>query len=154
MHSILDENNGPRRPASSEVGERGERVALDFLIRNGYRIVAANFTAPVGRDIRGTQVKGEIDIVAFDGSTLCFVEVKARSSVDFADPLRNVDTRKQRIITRTARVYRRVFNIRSINFRFDVVTVVDSAADLRIELHKGYWTEAKFRKKAWADERF
>lgn len=154
MHSILDENYGTRRPASSEVGERGERVALDFLIRNGYRIVTANFTAPVGRDIRGTQVKGEIDIVALDGSTLCFVEVKARSSADFADPLRNVDTRKQRIITRTARVYRRAFNIRSTNFRFDVVTVVDSGTDLRIELHKGYWTEAKFRKKAWADERF
>ena len=65
------------RPTSSEIGDRGERIAAEFLEREGYRIVVANFTAPIGRNGRGVQVKGEIDIVALDGDILCFVEVKA-----------------------------------------------------------------------------
>ena len=143
------------RTAASELGDLGERVALEFLERSGYRIVLANFTAPIGRDIRGTQVKGEIDIVALDEDTLCFVEVKTRSAVDFAGPLSNVDLRKQRVVTRTARVYRRLFAIQNMKHRYDVVTVIDPASDEpAVELHKSFWTEAKFRKRQWSDDRF
>ena len=140
---------------SSEVGDRGEGIALKFLERSGYRIVAANFTAPIGRNNIGAQVKGEIDIVALDGDTLCFVEVKTRSAADFAGPLSNVDLRKQRVVTRTARVYRRLFNIRNVKHRFDVVTVIDPSSDKpEIELHKSFWTEGKFRKRNWSDVGF
>jgi putative endonuclease len=154
--SLLHEEDreAPRR-ASSEVGSRGESLAAEFLLRAGYRIVAANFTAPIGRNNKGVQVKGEIDIVALDGETLCFVEVKARSAVDFAGPLSNVDVRKQRVVTRTARVYRRLFNIRNAGHRFDVVTVVDAPnGEPEIELHRNFWSEGKFRKRNWSDEGF
>ena len=147
-----------KRPAAantSETGSRGERIAAEYLERIGYRIVMANFTAPIGRDIRGTQVKGEIDIVALDGETLCFVEVKTRRSTEFAGPLSNVDLRKQRVVTRTAKVYRRVFQIHDIKHRFDVVTVIDSGSgDPEIQLYKGFWNEGKFRKRKWAEDRF
>ena len=150
------ERNDPSARASArEVGSRGERHAAELLEKAGYRIVMANFTAPIGRDIRGTQVKGEIDIVALDGETLCFVEVKTRRSVEFAGPLANVDLRKQRVVTRTARAYRRVFDIREIKHRFDVITVVyPGSGEPEIELHKGFWSEGKFRKRNWADGSF
>ena len=149
------ENELPALASTSETGWRGEQLAAEFLGRSGYRIVMANFTAPIGRDIRGTQVKGEIDIVALDGETLCFVEVKTRRRIEFAGPLANIDLRKQRVVTRTARVYRRVFDISDVKHRFDVVTVVDSGSDEpEIELHKNFWSEGKFRKRNWTDDQF
>ena len=155
LSSVLEKDNGTQRPAASEVGELGESIALDFLTRSGYRIVAANFTAPIGRNNIGAQVKGEIDIIALEGETLCFVGVKTRSAIEFAGPLSSVDLRKQRVVTRTARVYRRLFSIRNVKYRFDVVTVVTSnIGDPDVELHKNFWTEAKFRKRNWSDERF
>ena len=153
--SIIDEGIARTTTAFREIGDRGEDLALQFLVRSGYRIVAANFTAPIGRNNTGAQVKGEIDIVALDGDTLCFVEVKTRSATDFAGPLSSVDLRKQRVVTRTARVYRRLFNIRNVKHRFDVVTVVDPhSTEPEIELHKSFWTEGKFRKRNWSDEGF
>lgn len=144
-----------RATESRRLGDRGESLALEFLERSGYRIVVANFTAPIGRNNKGGQVKGEIDIVALDGETLCFIEVKTRSAVEFAGPLSNVDLRKQRVVTRTARVYRRLFNIRNVSHRFDVVTVVDGqTGEPEIELHRNFWTEGKFRKRNWSDEGF
>jgi len=153
--SVLKDRDGKQLTAFRELGDRGEAIAVEFLERSGYRIVAANFTAPIGRNNIGAQVKGEIDIVALDGDTLCFVEVKTRSATDFAGPLSNVDLRKQRVVTRTARVYRRLFNIRNVKHRFDVVTVIDPRSDApEIELHKSFWTEGRFKKRNWSDEGF
>jgi putative endonuclease len=114
----------------------------------------ANFEAPIGRNTRGVQMIGEIDIVALDGETLCFVEVKTRRDLDFAGPLTKVDLRKQRTVTRTARAYRRIFAVHDIPHRFDVVTVVGEPEDAKIELLKGFWSEGKFRKRKWAEDRF
>ena len=152
---VLEKDNGTTRNPSSEVGELGERLAAEHLSRSGYRIVMANFSAPIGRNNIDAQVNGEIDLIALEGETLCFVEVKTRSATDFAGPLSNVDIRKQRVVTRTARVYRRLFNVRNLKYRFDVVTVVDPRSDSpEIEVHKGFWTEAKFKKRNWSDEGF
>ena len=154
-HIVDEKDPVASRSSSSEVGDRGEHLAAEFLNKEGYRIVLVNFTAPIGRNGKGVQTKGEIDIVALDADTLCFVEVKARSTVDFAGPLSNIDVRKQRVVTRTARVYRRLFNIRNVRHMFDVVTVVDPhAAEPEIELHKNFWNESKFRKQIWSDEGF
>lgn len=153
--TVNEKNIRPTRPSSSETGLRGERMAADFLVREGYRLVMANFTVPIGRDIRGVQVKGEIDLIALEGETVCFVEVKTRASEEFVAASAAVDLRKQRLITRTARVYRRVFNITNTRHRYDVVTVIDDGrSDPRIELFRGFWTEAKFRKRVWSDDRF
>jgi putative endonuclease len=135
------------------LGDRGERMAANYLLRNGYRLVAANFKAPVGRNSKGVQVTGEIDLIALDGDTLCFVEVKTRRSDEFTPLITNVDLRKQRQITRTAKVYRRIFAIRDIKCRFDVVTVlIPKHSTPTIELQKGFWSEGKFRKRTWQYE--
>ena len=135
------------------VGERGEKYAADFLIRRGYQLVGANFKTTVGRNNRGVAVSGEIDLVALDGDTLCFVEVKTRSSDTFAAPIAAVDLKKQRQITRAARIYRRVFNLKNVKYRYDVVSIVlNEKFAPKIEYFKGYWTEAKFKKRIWSGE--
>lgn len=140
-------------PNTSQIGQLGEEIAARFLIKNGYRLVLANFKVPVGRNRLGAPVTGEIDLIALDGNVLCFVEVKTRSSDDFASPLAAVNLRKQRQITRTARVYRKIFHLRGMRFRYDVVSIVlEKKSRPKIELFKNFWTEDKFRKKYWAKE--
>lgn len=139
------------------LGERGERLAADLLERAGYRLVAANFKLPVGRNLRGAVVNAEIDLVAYDGATLCFVEVKTRRTDEFAAPEANVDLRKQRQITRAARVYRRTFGVTEEPYRYDVVSLVlphdaeddEEAKPPRAKLLRNFWTDAKFHKRRW-----
>ncbi len=136
-------------------------MAAAYLEASGYRLVAANFTAPVGRNLRGALVEAELDIVAYQAATLCFIEVKTRASDWFAAPEANVDLRKQRQVSRAARAYRRIFGIKGVPYRFDVVSVtIAPAGDAqpvtspRLELFKNFWTEDKFRKRRWADTHF
>lgn len=113
-------------------------------------MVMTNFKVPVGRTIRGVQVTGEIDIIALEGETLCFVEVKTRRSEQFAPAAASVDRRKQRQIARTARVYRKLFGVFNIPYRYDVVSVViPTGSDPNVGLIKGFWSDSKFRKSAW-----
>ena len=138
-----------------ELGRRGEELAAAYLLQVGYRLVAANFSLPVGRNRTGAIINVEIDLVAYEGQTLCFVEVKSRASNWFAPPEANVDRRKQRQIVRAARVYRRMFDLAGAPYRYDVITVVlptkeDSATDFEINLLRNYWTEEKLRKRVWS----
>ncbi len=137
-----------------ELGRRGEELAAAYLLRAGYRLVAANFSVPVGRNRVGAVINVEIDLVAYEGETLCFVEVKARASDWFAPPQANVDRRKQRQIVRAARAYRRLFDLVGEPHRYDVVSVVlpgdgDGRADCEIQLLRNYWTEAELKKRIW-----
>jgi putative endonuclease len=137
---------------TSSLGPLGESYAAAYLEQLGYRLVAANFTLPVGRNRRGTIINAEIDLVAYDGETLCFIEVKSRSSDWFAPPQANVDLRKRRQITRAARAYRRMIGIEDQPFRYDVVTVIlagDSTPQL--ELLRNYWTDESVRRKRWTN---
>ena len=138
-----------------ELGRRGEELAAAYLLQAGYRIVAANFSVPVGRNRAGAVITVEIDLVAYEGETLCFVEVKSRASDWFAPPEANVDRRKQRQVARAARVYRRMFDLTGAPYRYDVITVVlpaeeDNAAEFEIQLLRNYWTEDKLRKRVWS----
>lgn len=140
------------------LGRLGEEIAAEYLEAIGYSLVAANFTVPVGRNLRGALVQSEVDIVAYDGATLCFIEVKTRASDWFASPEANVDLRKQRQVARAARAYRRLFDLMSAPYRFDVVSVTLSPVDAptrstppRIELHKNFWRDEKFRKREWSE---
>ena len=138
-----------------EIGRRGEELAAAYLLQAGYRIVAANFSVPVGRNRAGAVITVEIDLVAYDRETLCFVEVKSRASDWFAPPEANVDRRKQRQVARAARVYRRMFDLTGAPYRYDVITVVlpaegDNAAEFEIQLLRNYWTEDKLRKRVWS----
>jgi putative endonuclease len=134
-----------------ELGARGEALAIEHLEMMGYRIVAANFSLPIGRNTRDVIVNAEIDVVAYDGPTLCFIEVKTRASDEIAAPQTNVDARKRRQIARAARGYRRMFGLMESPFRYDVVSVVGKPDDTRprIELYKAFWTDEQLRKKRW-----
>jgi putative endonuclease len=149
MDDIISINNIPAR-AIPDLGERGEALAAEYLVNNGYRLVVANFKVPVGRNSKGVQVTGEIDLIALDGESLCFIEVKTRRSEEFTPIITAVDVRKQRQITRTAKLYRRIFGVWDMEHRFDVVTILmPKHTDHEITLTKGFWTESKFRKQTW-----
>ena len=138
---------------TSLLGKTGEVLAAGFLKRKGFELVLSNFKAPIGRNRLGVQVSGEIDIIALEKDTLCFIEVKTRSSDEFSAPQAAVDLRKQRQITRTARVYRKIFRLQTMKFRYDVVGIVlRSKKAPKIEIFKGFWNDEKFKKRFWADE--
>ncbi len=96
------------------LGTRGERIAARTLKRSKYRIVARNYRCPAG----------EIDLIALDGDTLVFVEVKTRRSSETAFPEVNVHHQKQRKITQVAKYYLAAKNAQHYPCRFDVVSVV------------------------------
>jgi putative endonuclease len=125
------------------LGQLGEEYAAAYLQQSGYRLVAANFKLPVGRNRRDAVINAELDLVAYDGPTLCFVEVKTRASDWFASPEVNVDRRKRRQIARAARAYRRMFDIEAEPYRYDVVTIVlgEVHSTPQIELLKNFWRE-------------
>ncbi len=151
--SIIPNDKRPATRSTSDLGILGENLAAEHLVANGYRMVMANFKVPVGRNSKGVSVTGEIDIIALDGETLCFIEVKTRRSDKFIPVIAAVDLQKQRQITRTAKVYRRIFAIRAVESRYDVVTVLmPKHSDPTIEITKGFWSEAKFRKKVWNNQ--
>ena len=97
-----------------EAGQSGEEQAVQFLINNGYEIVARNFTA----------CGGELDIVARRKNMLVFAEVKARASMAFGGPALAVTPAKQRRIVRTALQYIKVKAPKFDSIRFDVVCVL------------------------------
>ena len=148
--------DSPVEAAHLELGRRGEQLAAAYLEQQGYAIVATNFTLPVGRNMRGAIVDAEIDLVAYDGPTICFIEVKTRASDWFAPPEANVDLRKRRQIARAARAYRRMFGLVNAPYRYDVVTVVlpagtDESTVLQIEILRNFWTEEALRKRRWSE---
>ena len=103
-----------------ESGAWGERTAEAFLVRKGYRIL--------GRRVRVGR-RDEVDLVAHDGQTLVFVEIKTRATESFGRPWFAVDRAKRHALSRAAvRYLKRMHNPR-ICFRFDVVEVVGSPGD-------------------------
>jgi len=136
---------GAKRGAHLELGERGEQAALGYLKEyEGFRPVALNFSVQIGRSLRGQRVMAEIDIIAYDGDTLVFVEVKTRTSDEMVAPERAVDLRKQRQIARAARRYRQLMKVTDERHRYDVVTVVPQKKGYRIDLLRGYFDERVF----------
>jgi len=156
MHMNPHNHQQPPKTDRSELGRLGEEFARSYLEQQRYLIVAGNFTLPVGRNLRGAIVNAEIDLIAYDGPILCFIEVKTRASDWFAPPQVNIDLRKRRQIARAARAYRRMFGLVEAKYRFDVVTVVLPAEGTKdvfqIEVLRNFWTEAGLRKSWRRDE--
>ncbi|MEO1482458.1 MAG: YraN family protein [Myxococcota bacterium] len=103
----------------TEVGRRAEELAWSYLSERGYRLVARNH--------RGDG--GEVDIIAWDSDTLCFVEVRARSDASKGDPLETIDRRKIARIGRAARHWLNSFSGPWPEMRFDAVGVELAAGD-------------------------
>lgn len=100
--------------ARQALGRKGEEVAVDFLKKQGYRIIKRNYRCRAG----------EIDIIAKQGSSLAFVEVKTRRSTRFGLPEEAVSYEKKRHLTRVALGYFTHYRIKETKCRFDVVSVV------------------------------
>ena len=140
-------------PHRIRLGKLGEAYAAAFLEQLGYCLVAANVTIPVGRNMRGAVVTAELDLVGYDGETLCFIEVKTRASDAFATPEANIDLRKRRQIVRAARAYRHMLSLVGEPHRYDAVTVMlaDFEAVPEIQLIRNFWTEDSLRKRRWTE---
>jgi len=96
------------------LGQQGEAAAARYLRRLGYKIL-----------VRGDRVQlGELDLVAVDGRTLVFVEVKTRRSTDAGEPADAVDQVKQRRLTRLALGYMKRHGLLAYSARFDVIAVI------------------------------
>jgi putative endonuclease len=134
------------------LGQKGEAFAAAYLEQCGYRLVAANFKLPIGRNRQAAVITAELDLIAYDENVLCFVEVKTRASDWFATPEVNVDRRKRRQIARAARAYRQMFALDDLPYRYDVVSVILRESDRdtpEIELLKNFWREEQLRKRRW-----
>lgn len=123
---------GPALARHLQVGERGELEAMYFLRRQEYLVVERRWRTP--------GLRGDLDLVAWDGETLVFVEVKARTKRDFAPARSAVDREKQAMLRRMARGYRRTLPRESrwtTPVRFDVVSVYLLDGTVECELVRG-----------------
>ena len=102
------------------LGAAGERTAARYLAAVGYRIVARNVRVRLGLSPKGRRLWGEVDIVAYDGGTLAFVEVKTRKTLgELGLALEAVNTRR---IARAAQHYvARHPGLAAAHLRFDVI---------------------------------
>ena len=108
-----------------ERGASGESWAVDLLMRRGYRIVDRNYRCKLG----------ELDIIARDGATLVFVEVRSRATAAHGRAVEMVYSGKQRKVTRVAMQYIAYRRPRFDEARFDVVAITGA----EIELIKDAW---------------
>ncbi len=105
-------------------GRKSEKRAASFLKKNGYTIIDKNYNCR----------QGEIDLIATDGDTLVFCEVKARSGKAFGTPLEGVTKSKAAKIRKSAEHYMLKNGIKNIDCRFDVVAIDESGPDTSIEI--------------------
>ncbi len=95
-----------------EFGKLAEKTAAEFLKANGYKILECNYRTKLG----------EIDIIAEEQGTICFVEVKARHSLNLGSPEDAVTAKKQRQMSKAAIFYLKANNLLERLSRFDVLT--------------------------------
>ena len=126
-----DDTVAQRKHAARRTGIRGETYAYWYLRRHGYIFVARNYTP------RG--IKGELDLVGYDGETLAFVEVRTRTLREelTALPELSVTTDKQRIVIRTAQRFIAELHISTETCRFDVLAIDNQPGQPpEVRLHK------------------
>jgi putative endonuclease len=110
----MTEDRSARRPWWRRwFGTRSERAAARFLRRLGLRVVARNWSCP----------QGELDLVALDGRTLVFVEVRSTESDDPERPAASVDLTKQTRLTAIALAFLRTHRLLGQSARFDVLAL-------------------------------
>lgn len=97
-------------------GRLGEDLAQRYLQRRGCTVVARRYRLGAGG--------GEIDLVAWQGETLVFVEVKTRATAEFGMPDRAVDAEKEGYLRRAGRDYARRAGVDWSRVRFDIVSIV------------------------------
>jgi putative endonuclease len=121
-----------------KAGVRGETYAYWYLRREGYIVIARNFTMP--------GIKGELDLVAYDGTVLAFVEVKTRAKAEPGQPTPEdaINLEKRRNLARMARQFIRARRLENTPWRFDVLAIETTVGQKPIvRLHKSAFSERK-----------
>jgi len=125
--------SGPaRKQQARETGIRGETYAYWYLRSHGYIFVAKNYTA--------SGIKGEIDLVGYDGPTLAFVEVRTRTEdkEGGSTPEESVTREKRRLLARMAQRFLAQRRFAECPFRFDVLAIENRPGQRpAVRLHKG-----------------
>ena len=120
------------RQAARRTGIRGETYAYWYLRRRGYTVIARNFTFP--------GIKGEIDMVGYDGRVLAFIEVKTRTATGPGQPSPEdaVTDDERRYLVRIAQRFLRAQRVETAPYRFDVLAIeTRTGAHPEVRLHKG-----------------
>lgn len=105
------DDHSPLYKQKQSLGNYGENLAEQFLQKKGFEILARNIRLK----------KGEIDIIAKDGNTTVFIEVKTRSNTNFGDPLSAITPRKFYNFQKAAQIYRKQHKI--FDYRFDLIGI-------------------------------
>jgi putative endonuclease len=136
--SVENAGENSQKNRARQTGVRGETYAYWYLRRHGYILVARNFTSH--------GIKGEIDMVGYDGSVLAFVEVKTRTITESANssrpaqlaPEEAVNSEKRHNVSRMARQFLRARHIENTDCRFDVLAIETRPGKKpQVRLHKG-----------------
>lgn len=116
----------------NELGKKGEKLAVRYLKKQGYKIIEINYKTKLG----------EIDIIALDRNTLVFIEVKSRISQKQGLPQEAINKRKQQQIQKVAEFYLKQKSLKHLNCRFDVISVLFFDYNPEITLIKdAFWVE-------------
>ena len=105
-----------------ELGKKGEELAIDYLIKQGYKIVERNWRFQ----------KAEIDIIARKEETLISVEVKTRSTNDFGNPQDFVNPKKIKLMVLAMNEYVLKKDL-NVEVRFDIVAITKNKGSFNIE---------------------
>ena len=120
--------------SSSQLGKKGEALAVRELKRRGYKIISQGYTNTLG----------EIDIIAKEGGTWVFVEVKTRRSSRFGGPKYAITSQKQKKISMVALSYLKENGQMRASARFDVVAITVCSGRESVEIIKNAFDLAYF----------
>jgi putative endonuclease len=98
---------------SRSEGGRGEQLALQYMIKKGYRLLQSNYNAPCG----------EIDLILYNDVYLVFAEVRMRANKDYGHPLETVTPAKQKKIRKTAEHFMQKSKRQTLQPRIDVIAI-------------------------------
>nr|WP_026293561.1 YraN family protein [Saccharibacillus kuerlensis] len=101
-------------PTRKDKGRAAEEAAALYLQSKGWEITERNWSCR----------SGELDLIAFKGETILFVEVRSRSGTGFGLPAESIDNRKMIKVRRTAEIYLQRFGLLDRHIRFDVIAVM------------------------------
>lgn len=115
--------------SNKTTGDLGEKLAIEYLIKNNYTIIETNFTTKIG----------EIDIIAKQDDIVIFIEVKTRRSLKYGRPYEAVNYKKTQKIIRVAQNYINYKNIEDVQYRFDVIEVFLSETSKINHIKDAFW---------------
>lgn len=109
---------------TKKIGDAAELQALQFLLKNGLRLLRKNYRCYFG----------EIDLIMQEQDTIVFVEVRKRSRVDFGTAFDSVNAKKRHKLIKTATLFLQMNNwLYKVNSRFDIIAIQPKAGNMQLE---------------------